>query len=245
MKDKGAGEQPVAGRPAGPLIAAMFGRIAGRYDLMNTLMTAGLDRSWRLAAVRAARPPRAGLALDVGTGTGRLASELARAMPDGQVVGLDLTLPMLRAGQAWLWSRAEGARVALVAGDALQLPFEDQRFDVLTTAFTVRNLPDLAAGFREQARVVKPGGRIVCLELTWPRSGAARALLQAYCERALPLLGTLVAGDGEAYRYLPESVRLFPPPARVAELMRAAGIDQVRWAPLGLGMVTLHAGRNS
>ncbi len=238
-------EQPEAGRPAGPLVAAMFGRIAQRYDLMNTLMTAGMDRGWRAAAVRAARPPRDGLALDVGTGTARLASALARAMPDGSVVGLDLTLPMLRAGQAWLWGRPESDRLGLVAGDALRLPFADGRFDVLTSAFTVRNLPDLAAAFREQARVVKPGGRVVCLELTWPRVGAARLGLRTYCGRVLPLLGELVAGDGAAYRYLPESVRLFPPPVRVAELMVGAGLSDVRWATLGLGTVTLHVGRKA
>lgn len=239
------GEHPVAGRPSGPLVAKMFGRIAQRYDLMNTLMTAGLDRGWRAAAVRAARPPRDGLALDVGTGTARLASALARAMPDGRVVGLDLTLPMLRVGQGWLWARPEGGRVGLVAGDALRLPFADARFDVLSSAFTVRNLLDLASAFREQARVVKAGGRVVCLELTWPRVGVARLGLRTYCERVLPLLGALVAGDGAAYEYLPESVRLFPPPARVAELMAAAGLREVRWATLGFGTVTLHAGRKA
>jgi demethylmenaquinone methyltransferase/2-methoxy-6-polyprenyl-1,4-benzoquinol methylase len=223
----------------------MFGRIAQRYDLMNTLMTAGLDRGWRAAAVRAAQPPRNGLALDVGTGTGRLASALARAMPDGRVVGLDLTLPMLRAGQAWLWARPEGGRVGLLAGDALRLPFADGRFDVLSSAFTVRNLLDLAEAFREQARVVKRGGRVVCLELTWPRVGVARFALRTYCGQVLPLLGELVARDGAAYEYLPESVRLFPPPARVAELMVGAGLRDVRWAMLGFGTVTLHVGRKA
>jgi demethylmenaquinone methyltransferase / 2-methoxy-6-polyprenyl-1,4-benzoquinol methylase len=238
-------EHPVAGRPVAPLVAEMFGRIAQRYDLMNTLMTAGLDRGWRAAAVRAARPPRNGLALDVGTGTGRLASALAQAMPDGRVVGLDLTIPMLRAGQDWLWARPEGGWVGLIAGDAMRLPFADGRFDVLSSAFTVRNLLDLAAAFREQARVVKPGGRVVCLELTWPQVGVARFALRTYCGQVLPLLGELVARDGAAYEYLPESVRLFPPPARVAELMVGAGLRDVRWAILGLGTVTLHVGRKA
>jgi demethylmenaquinone methyltransferase/2-methoxy-6-polyprenyl-1,4-benzoquinol methylase len=220
----------------------MFGRIAGRYDLMNTLMTASLDRGWRQAAVRAASPPIAGLALDVGTGTARLASALAEAMPLGKVVGLDLSLPMLRQGQAWLWGREEAERVTLIAADALQLPFRDRQFDCLTSAFTVRNLPDLETAFREQARVVKPGHPVVCLELTWPRSPLLRALFPLYFGHLVPLLGRKVAGDQAAYSYLPASVRAFPSTQALAEIMRRAGLLDVRWRRLGLGTVALHRG---
>jgi demethylmenaquinone methyltransferase / 2-methoxy-6-polyprenyl-1,4-benzoquinol methylase len=221
----------------------MFGRIAGRYDLMNSLMTLGLDAGWRRATVRAADPPSDGLALDVGTGTARLAASLAQVMPRGRVIGLDLTEPMLRAGQAWLWQREAGERVALVAGDALALPFSERQFDCLTSAFTVRNVPDLAAAFREQTRVVRAGGRVVCLELTWPRSPFMAALFPVYFGRVVPLVGGLVSGDRAAYGYLPESVRAFPPPAELAGIMREAGLIDVRWRRLGFGTVALHVGR--
>lgn len=226
-------------------VSAMFGRIAARYDLMNSLMTAGMDSGWRRAAVRAARPPEDGLAVDVGTGTARLAAALASVMPRGRVIGVDLTLPMLRAGQAWLWGLEEGERVVLAAGDALTLPFGDAKFDCLTSAFTVRNLADLAAGFREQARVVKPGGSVVCLELTWPRSPFMRGVFSIYFRRLVPLLGRLVAGDQGAYTYLPESVRGFPSPEAVAQVMRDAGLFNVEWRLLGLGTVTLHMGKRA
>ena len=221
----------------------MFGRIAARYDLMNAVMTGGLDRRWRRAAVSAAAPPPDGLALDVGTGTAQLALTLARAMPAGTVYGLDRALPMLRAGRARLSRQAAGARVCLLQGDALRLPFATGTFDCLTSAFTVRNLPDLAAAFREQARVVKPGGRVVCLELTWPGSTAMRAIFPVYFGMLVPVLGGLLAGDAAAYSYLPASVRAFPPPEQVAALMEQAGLADVCWRRLGLGTVSLHAAR--
>jgi demethylmenaquinone methyltransferase/2-methoxy-6-polyprenyl-1,4-benzoquinol methylase len=221
----------------------MFGRIAGRYDLMNSLMTAGLDRGWRSAAVQAAAPPPSGLVLDVGTGTARLAAVLARVMPAGLVVGLDFAEPMLQAGQRWLWATDQGEQVVLVVGDALALPFADATFDCLTSAFAVRNLADLEHGMREQVRVVKPGGRVVCLELTWPRSAPLQAGLRAYGRYALPLLGRLIAGDAAAYRYLPASIELFPPPERLAAIMLRCGLSGVRWRRLGFGTVALHVGQ--
>jgi demethylmenaquinone methyltransferase/2-methoxy-6-polyprenyl-1,4-benzoquinol methylase len=221
----------------------MFGRIAPCYDLMNTLMTAGLDRGWRRAAVRAVSPQRGGLALDVGTGTARLAAALARDSPVARVVGLDLSMTMLRAGQAWLWQHDEGSTVALVAGDALALPFPDSRFNSLMSAFTVRNLANLEAGFREQVRVVKPGASVVCLEVSWPRSPLMRAFFEVYFGRIVPLVGALIAGDRAAYSYLPASVRAFPAPEALADVMRRAGLADLRWRHLGLGTVTLHVGR--
>jgi demethylmenaquinone methyltransferase / 2-methoxy-6-polyprenyl-1,4-benzoquinol methylase len=220
----------------------MFGRIARRYDLMNTLMTLGMDRGWRKAAVRAAQPLSDGLALDVGTGTARLAAALADAMPAGRVIGIDLALPMLGAGQAWLWHDERAGHVVLVGADAVALPFTDARFDCLTSAFTMRNLPDLEAAFREQARVVKPGGRVVCLELAWPPSAPMRALFPLYFGRVVPLLGRVVARDRAAYSYLPASVREFPPPEALAVTMRQAGLANIRWRRLGFGTVTLHVG---
>lgn len=221
----------------------MFGRIAERYDRMNSLMTGRLDESWRVATVQALDPPLDGLALDVGTGTAHLAATLAQAMPGGRVVAVDLTRPMLRAGRAWLAGREEAERVALLAGDALRLPFADRCFDCAGSAFLVRNLADLEAGFREQARVVRTGGMVACLELSWPRSLWMRAVFPVYFGQVVPLVGRVVAGDWGAYAYLPASVRAFPKPNGLAEVMRRAGLVDVRWRRLGLGTVALHVGR--
>jgi demethylmenaquinone methyltransferase/2-methoxy-6-polyprenyl-1,4-benzoquinol methylase len=234
---------PTPGRPTAERVAAMFGRIADRYDLMNSLMTGSQDEEWRAATVQAVNPPLDGLALDVGTGTGRLAATLAQAMPGGRVIALDLTLPMLRAGRAWLRGRDEAERIRLLAGDALALPFADARFDCVTSAFTVRNLSDLERGFREQVRVVKPGGTVACLELTWPRSLPMKLLFPLFFGGVVPLVGRVVTGDGAAYAYLPASVRAFPTPNSLATIMRQAGLIDVRWRRLGLGAVALHVGR--
>ena len=223
-------------------VKAMFGRIAPRYDLVNTVMTLGLDRGWRRAAIRAAAPPPGGTALDVGTGTGRLALDLARAMPGGGVVGADFTLPMLRFGQPLRRREAWGRRVAFVSADALELPFADATFDVVSSSFTVRNLADPGRGFREQVRVARPGGRVVCLELTMPRNGLFRAAFWLYFRRVVPLVGGLLAGDREAYSYLPESVAAFLRPEALAAVMRESGLERVRYRLLGFGTVALHVG---
>lgn len=241
-----AAEQPSpAGRRApdhGARVAAMFGRIARRYDLMNTLMTGGQDALWRRHAVRAARPPRDGRALDVGTGTARLALALARAMPGGQVVGVDLAEPMLRQALLQTCREPEGGRVSLALADALALPFPADAFDCATTAFMIRNVSDVRAAFAELRRVVRPGGRVVCLELMQPRMPLWGPLFGLYFGRVVPLAGRLVAGDPAAYSYLPESVAAFLRPEGVATEMARAGLVGIRWRRLGLGTVTLHVG---
>ncbi|MGE3268241.1 MAG: ubiquinone/menaquinone biosynthesis methyltransferase [Chloroflexota bacterium] len=223
-------------------VAAMFGRIAGRYDLMNTLMTGGQDALWRRLAVRAARPPRNGRALDVGTGTAKLALALARAMPFGQVVGVDVAEPMLRQALPAAGSDAAAARVRLVLADSLALPFPDDAFDCATTAFMIRNVSDVGAAFRELRRVVRPGGRVVCLELTQLQAPLWGRLFSLYFGRVVPLIGKLVAGDAGAYTYLPESVAAFLRPEGVAAEMAHAGLREIRWRRLGFGTVTLHVG---
>jgi demethylmenaquinone methyltransferase/2-methoxy-6-polyprenyl-1,4-benzoquinol methylase len=220
----------------------MFGRIATRYDLMNTVMTFGLDAGWRDAAVRIARPSIAGLALDVGTGTGKLALEVAEVMPLGTVVGADFAEPMLRAGQPSVRRHPEGDRVALVAADALVLPFPADTFDCVLSAFTVRNLADVVTGFREQCRVARPGGRIVCLELTTPPDPIFATLFRLYFRRLVPLVGGLLAGDRDAYTYLPESVAAFMRPRPLAAAMHTAGLRKIRWRRLGMNAVALHVG---
>ncbi len=221
-------------------VNAMFGRIAGRYDLMNTLMTLGLDHSWRAAAVQVAKPPIAGLGLDVGTGTGKLALELARMMPLGRVVGADFALPMLQVGRPGLLADADGDRVDLVAADALELPFPANTFDCVLSAFTVRNLAALEDGFREQARVARPGGRVVCLELASPPGPLFAIAFGLYFRRLVPVVGKLVARDADAYAYLPESVAQFARPRALAAAMDRAGLTRIRWRRLALGTVTLH-----
>jgi demethylmenaquinone methyltransferase/2-methoxy-6-polyprenyl-1,4-benzoquinol methylase len=229
--------------PARPTtVARMFGRIAPRYDLLNTLMTFGMDADWRRRAVTAAAPPPDGRALDVGTGTGSLALALAAAMPRGQVVGVDFAAPMVTRAPARAAAAGLGARVAVALADGLHLPFADATFDCVTSAFVIRNVVDHQQAFAEQARILRPGGRVVCLELTRARRPIFRSLFRWYFHRWVPLLGGLIAGDAAAYTYLPQSVDSFPSPLAVADLMRGVGLTRVRHELLGIGTVALHVG---
>jgi demethylmenaquinone methyltransferase / 2-methoxy-6-polyprenyl-1,4-benzoquinol methylase len=218
-------------------VQGMFAAIAGRYDLMNRLMTFGLDQGWRRYAARAVAQPGVERALDVGTGTGDFLVCLAHMLPDAQVVGADFTREMMVAG---LPKIAPVARTAFVCGDALALPFPDASFDALTTGFTVRNVTDIVAAFREMCRVVRPGGRMACLEVARPRSALVRLGHRIYFSRVVPVIGALVGGNRLAYTYLPQSSAAFPQPERLAELMRAAGWREVRYRLLGMGAVAVH-----
>jgi demethylmenaquinone methyltransferase/2-methoxy-6-polyprenyl-1,4-benzoquinol methylase len=221
----------------------MFDRIAGRYDLMNTLMTGGLDRLWRRAALDAAEASAGQRLLDVATGTGKLALSAAeRVGPSGRVVGLDPSGEMLARARRAGARHAE--RVTWVQADAQALPFADATFDAVTIAFGLRNLPDVGAGLREMARVTARGGRVVVLEIAEPSGGAAGLVYRTWFQQVVPRLGAL-AGSAAAYRYLPESVDRYPPPRRVGELMADAGLGGVQWRWLIGGMVTLHVGRKA
>jgi len=204
----------------------MFGRIADRYDLMNTLMTAGQDRVWRAAVARSLNGAHD--VLDVGTGTGKLAATVERYLPGARVVGVDFSEPMLHASTE---------RVPLLAGDALRLPFADERFDAVVSAFLLRNLADAEAGIAEQTRVLRQGGRLVVLE-----TAPARVFELAF-RYVLPVLGGTIAGDASAYRYLPESTLAFKSPERVAELMRTAGLRVESIERRGLGSVAITVAR--
>jgi demethylmenaquinone methyltransferase/2-methoxy-6-polyprenyl-1,4-benzoquinol methylase len=219
-------------------VSGMFARIAGRYDLMNMLMSFGRDAAWRSFTVNKARLKPGGLALDVATGTGRIAQEMAQR--GTKSVGIDFCAPMMVQG------RSEGVGVNepvfFTGADALSLPFDDNTFDCVTTGFAMRNVTDIEGAFREMCRVVKPGGRIVCMEVGKPRFAVTRLFHGFYTHRVIPLVGKLIAGDSDAYTYLPSSMGKFPPPVELARIMRKAGVQHVEWKQLTFGAVAVHWG---
>jgi demethylmenaquinone methyltransferase/2-methoxy-6-polyprenyl-1,4-benzoquinol methylase len=226
-------------RVAPERIREMFDAISGVYDPMNTLISGFQEPRWRRRAVQAAELRPGMRALDVATGTGKVAHGLWRAVrPGGLVTGIDFAEGMLAVAR-----RRYGDMPGLefLTGDALGLPVEDASFDAATIAFGMRNLADYHQGFAEMRRAVRAGGRVVCLEIARPTSRVARAA-QAWFDRVVPLIGR-VAGQGGAYGYLVSSTQDYPDPERIAGIMRGAGLEDVRWVPLTLGIVTLHVGR--
>jgi len=222
-------------------VRGMFDRIAGVYDVMNTAMTAGMHHRWRERAADMTELQPGGSALDVCCGTGDLALELARHLgPEGTVVGCDFAERMLDAARAKA-ARRGVAGVRFEWADALELPYGDASFDAATVGFGARNLADLDRGLSELRRVVRPGGRLVILEITQPTRPPLSAFFSLWFDRIVPLLGTL-AGDRSAYTYLPESVKRFPSPRGLAERMAAAGFPRVRYLVLAGGIITIHAG---
>ncbi len=216
-------------------VRAMFGRISPRYDLMNRLMTFGLDQGWRRRVMREAAVPPGGRALDLATGTGDIALAFGA---DVRVAAADFSLPMLH----FAAGKAAGRRVSLAAADALALPFADGVFDAVTSGFAMRNVADIAAAFAEMHRVTRPGGRVVCLEVARPGNPLVRWGHALYFRRVVPLLGRLVSGQAAAYAYLPASADRFPPPPVLADIMVAAGWQQVRFVQVGLGAAAIHTG---
>jgi len=215
----------------------MFDRIAHRYDLLNRVLSFGLDMSWRRRAVAIATLGPGERALDVGAGTGDLSFALAAAGPSGRVVALDLAVKMLVRARA----RARSP-IGLVAGSAEALPFPDGVFSCVTAAFALRNFADLARGLSEMRRVLRPGGRAVVLELAVPPNAALRALHLFYLRRLSPLVAAALGSSVDAYRYLPASIEAFPDPDQVAAAMRDAGFADVRYERLTFGVATIHVG---
>ena len=214
-------------------VRAMFDRIARVYDLMNSVMTAGLHHRWRARAADFARVGPGARALDVATGTGDLAIELARR--GAEVTGLDFSEPMLEL------ARRKAPGIEWVRGNALELPYGDGEFDAVTVGFGARNFADLGRGLAEMARVTKPGGRVVVLEITTPQKPPLSWFFRLWFDRLVPALGRL-AGDPDAYTYLPSSVRRFPGPHALAAEMAAAGLEDVRWLLTAGGIIAVHAG---
>jgi len=224
-------------------VETMFDTIAPRYDLMNRLMTFGMDRRWRNYVVARAAPPLGGSALDAATGTGDIAIALAQRIgPRGTVIATDFSRGMMRPGPGKAARAGVGEIVRFMAADALALPFPNDTFDCVTTGFAMRNVTDIERAFREMWRVTKPGGRVVCLEVAKPDFPPVRFLHQRYFNWIVPLLGRIITGHGEAYRYLPESARNFPPPPVLKGIMERAGLHDVCFRRLSLGAVAVHMG---
>jgi len=221
----------------------MFDRIAGLYDRMNTVMTAGLHHQWRRRAADLAVLSPGDRALDVATGTGDLALELAqRVSPGGEVVATDFSERMLELARAKASARSvQGAGIVIRPANALDLPFDDDEFDAATVGFGARNFSDLELGLREMARVVRPGGRVVVLEITTPQKPPLSQFFELWFDRIVPALGRL-AGDAQAYSYLPNSVRRFPGPRELAETMSRCGLERIRYVLTAGGIIAIHGG---
>jgi demethylmenaquinone methyltransferase/2-methoxy-6-polyprenyl-1,4-benzoquinol methylase len=221
-------------------VRGMFDRIAGVYDVMNSAMTAGLHHQWRQRAVDRAEVGPGSDALDVCCGTGDLALELRRRIgPDGRVVGSDFSEPMLELARRK--SGELGLPVEFGWADALDLPYGDGSFDAVTIGFGARNLADLDRGIAEMTRVLRPGGRLVILEITRPQREPLATFYAVWFDRIVPVIGTF-AGDSGAYSYLPDSVRSFPEPRALAAKMHAAGLGRIRWLLLAGGIIAIHSG---
>jgi demethylmenaquinone methyltransferase / 2-methoxy-6-polyprenyl-1,4-benzoquinol methylase len=222
-------------------IETLFDRIVPRYDLMNRLMTGGLDRRWREAAAIEAAPSPAGPLLDICCGTGDLTLCLQRRYPASRVTGLDFSAAMLARAREKAVASGAG-QIEFVRGDVMSLPFEDDSFSAATVGWGLRNVADLGRALSELRRVVRPRGRVVALEATRPPGTPGRCFHALWLRRVVPLLGRCVAGEHEAYSYLPESVRSFPSAEGLAEIMAAAGLERVRFRRFGLGAMALHVG---
>src|SRR5687768_1244655 len=217
-------------------VRAMFDRIAGPYDVMNSVMTAGLHHRWRERAADLAMVTPGSRALDVATGTGDLAVELARRVaPGGEVVGSDFSEGMLER------ARRKSSAVRWEQANALALPYPDGGFDAATVGFGARNFSDLEQGLREMARVVRPGGRVVVLEITTPTRPPLSTFFRLWFDRVVPQIGK-VAGDPDAYEYLPSSVRRFPAAPELAATMARCGMRDIGWILTAGGIIAIHHG---
>lgn len=217
----------------------MFGRIAGRYDVMNRLMTFGQDMRWRRFVIEQAQLPPAGRILDIATGTGDIAHEAQKIHPDVEAVGGDFAVEMMLAGKQY----PERQTIRWTAADALNLPFPDDSFDAVTSGFLMRNVVDVGRAFREQWRVTRPGGHIVVLESSPPKDNLLRPFIGIHLNVIIPTLGKLITGESDAYRYLPDSTQQFQHPDNLAATMRATGFQAVSYKMFMFGTIAIHSGR--
>jgi demethylmenaquinone methyltransferase / 2-methoxy-6-polyprenyl-1,4-benzoquinol methylase len=238
-----AGSDASTGRLEEPQVRAMFDRIARVYDRMNSVMTAGLHHTWRRRAVDLAGVGPGDRVLDVASGTGDLAIELARRVsPGGSVIGCDFSEQMLDlARDKTATAGVAGANLRFEWANALELPYGDDTFAASTVGFGVRNFSDLDRGLRELARVVRPGGHVVILEITTPTRPPLSTFFRVWFDRVVPVLGRF-AGDGDAFTYLPSSVRRFPGPQELAATMERAGMRNIRYVLTAGGIIAIHVG---
>ena len=234
--DSGSGELAPRGGSG-----EMFDRIAANYDRLNRLISFGLDRGWRRKLIRALEVSSGGRVLDVATGTADVAIDAARAVDGLRVTGLDPSVGMLEVGRRKLRDGGLDDRIDLVVGDAQAMAFEDGAFDAACISFGIRNVPDRTLGLSEMRRVVRPGGKVVVLELGEPRRGITAPFARFHIHHVVPRLGALLSGDRE-YRYLAQSIRAFPEPEAFLGLMREAGLMDVRVEPLFFGVAHLYVG---
>jgi demethylmenaquinone methyltransferase/2-methoxy-6-polyprenyl-1,4-benzoquinol methylase len=216
----------------------MFGRIAKRYDLVNCLMTAGQDTRWRREVIRKSKLKPNGQLLDLGAGTGDLAQEALKQVPGCTVTAADFTLEMMWVGK----SHSPVQELNWTAADALSLPFRQETFDAVVSGFLLRNVADIMDSLREQLRVLKPGGVIVVLDTTRPAQNKLRPLIDFYLHVIIPNLGKLIAGDAEAYTYLPETTESFLSAEQLAAHMEESGFQQVAFKRLMFGTIAIHWG---
>jgi demethylmenaquinone methyltransferase / 2-methoxy-6-polyprenyl-1,4-benzoquinol methylase len=226
------------GQERAQYVQGMFARISGRYDVMNCLMTGGRDGAWRRTVIRWAQlAPNARL-LDVATGTGDILIEALKQHPDALAVGSDFTFEMMRTGQ-----RKSGTeKIRWNAADALHLPYPDNTFDAVTSGFGVRNFIDRERAFREQRRVIKPDGRVICLEISQPPKNLLRPFFLFFFNRIVPLVGGAISGQRDAYTYLPQSVNDFLTPDELQAVMERAGLRDVKYRRLMMSTVAIHVG---
>jgi demethylmenaquinone methyltransferase/2-methoxy-6-polyprenyl-1,4-benzoquinol methylase len=223
----------------------MFDAIAPRYDLLNHLLSAGIDKRWRSKAIRSLGLTGRETLVDVATGTADVALEARRSGAAGRVLGVDFAGAMLALGITKVRAAGESRTIGLVRGDAMSLPVPTGCADAVTISFGIRNVQRPEVACREMARVLKPGGRLAILEFGVPRIPGVSAMYLWYFRRVLPLIGRMISGHTAAYTYLPASVGSFPPPAEFMTILRQSGFDEVRAVPLTLGIVYLYIGRKS
>ncbi|MCO6486024.1 MAG: bifunctional demethylmenaquinone methyltransferase/2-methoxy-6-polyprenyl-1,4-benzoquinol methylase UbiE [Saprospiraceae bacterium] len=222
-------------------VTAMFNRISGRYDLLNKVLSMGIDRSWRKVLVHRLAGHAPHEILDVATGTADLAIAISRALPAASVAGIDIAREMLDIGKSKIVQQGLEDQIKLIQGDAEALPFPDASFDAVSVAFGVRNFENLDQGLGEMRRVLRPGGHVWILEFSQPQ-GWFRPLFLLYFKYLLPLIGRLSSRDPKAYRYLFESVQAFPEGKTFCDVMRNAGFREVKWTPLTFGTCSIYTG---
>ena len=227
-------------RPKTEQVEEMFDSIAPAYDFMNRAMTLGIDKLWRAKAVKMIRRRQPADILDVATGTGDLAIKLAREIPGVRVTGVDLSEQMLAIGRYKVRLAGLSDRISLSKADCLALPMADASFDAVTVAYGVRNFEHLAQGYREMARVLRPGGMLCVVELSVPQSRLVRPFYELYTRRIIPVIGRMVSSDRSAYTYLPASIAAMPQGERMLAIMEEAGLVRPALQPLTLGVCTIY-----